>query len=98
MYIDKATFAPLWEELYDSNLRLWKFLGLFLETVNVPGIGPQDDSAAQVEAFWDVQNDHATFFTDPAENRPFYVNEQAPKEYLDAPRYTEPSGLNMIMR
>jgi hypothetical protein len=98
MYVDKATFAPLWEELYDSNLRPWKFLGLFLETVDVPGIGLQDGSAAQVEAFWDVQNDHATFFTDPAENRPFYVNEQAPKEYLDLTRYTDPSGLNLIMR
>jgi hypothetical protein len=73
-------------------------LGLFLRTVDVPGIGSQDDSAAQVEAFWDIQNDHATFFTDSAENRPFYVNEQAPKEYLDLTRYTEPSGLNLIMR
>jgi hypothetical protein len=31
-------------------------------------------------------------------NRPFYVNEQAPKEYNDVTRFTTSSGLNEIMR
>jgi hypothetical protein len=51
-----------------------------------------------VYAFWDVQNSHTTFFIDPAEGHPVYVNEQAPKEYFDLTRYTQASGLNLIMR
>ena len=99
MYVDKATSSPLWEELYDTKMQPWKFVGLFHQTVDVPGVGLQDDSGgALVEAFWDIQSKHATFFTDPAQNKPFYVNEQAPKEYTDLRRYTEPSGLSLIMR
>jgi hypothetical protein len=39
-----------------------------------------------------------TFFIDPSEGKPFYVNEQAPRDYYDLSRYTEASGLNLIMR
>jgi hypothetical protein len=99
MYIDKATFNPYWEELYDSNMRLWKIVGLFLHTMDVPGIGPVDASGSLIYAFWDIQNDHASFIMDPTENKyPIYLNEQAPEEYRDLARYSTPSGLNMIMR
>jgi hypothetical protein len=98
MYVDRAFSAPLWEDLYDSDLKPWKFLGLFLHTIDVPGIGPVNASGSQVEAYWDIQNKHATFFSDPAMRQPFYVNEQAPKEFEDLPKYTTPSGLNEIMR
>jgi hypothetical protein len=53
---------------------------------------------AMIYAFWDVQNSHQTFFLDPAGDQAFYINEQAPKEYFDLRRYTEASGLNLIMR
>jgi uncharacterized protein DUF1329 len=98
MYVDKATFAPMWEDLYDAKMQLWRIFGMFMETVDVPGIGPVTASGAMVWAFWDVQNSHATFFIDPAPGHPFHVNEQAPKEYLDLARYTSPPGLNLIMR
>jgi hypothetical protein len=45
-----------------------------------------------------VQNSHATFFIDPAPGHAFYVNEQAPSEYLDLTRYSSAPGLNQIMR
>jgi len=98
MYIDKTSYAPLWEELYDKQMRPWRFVGLFLHPLNVPGIGPVDSSGSIVYAFWDVQNNHSTFFTDPLGGSPYYVNEQAPKDYFDVSRYTTPSGLNLIMR
>jgi len=50
------------------------------------------------EAYWDIQNKHSTFFSDPALDRPFYVNEQAPKEYNNVAKYTSPGGLNEIMK
>jgi len=99
MYVDKTTYLPLWEELYDSDMKLWKIVGLFNQTLDVPGVGPVDSSNSLIYSFWDIQNDHASFVADPTDNPgPFYVNGQVPKEYLDVARYTTPGGLNMIMR
>jgi hypothetical protein len=99
MYVDKATFNPYWEELYDSKMQLWKIVGLFLRTADVPGIGPVDASGSLIYAFWDIQNEHASFIMDPTENKyPLYVNGQVPKDYLDLTRYSTPGGLNLIMR
>jgi hypothetical protein len=99
MYVDKTTFAPYWEELYDAKLKPWKIVGLFLHTVDVPGLGKIETSGSIIYAFWDIQHDHATFVADPTETRyPFYINDQVPKDYLDLDRYTTPGGLNMIMR
>jgi hypothetical protein len=98
IYVDKATSAPLWEDLYDADMKPWRYVGLFLRTMDVPQIGQVTTSGAITYAFWDVQTGHATFFIDPAADDPFYINEQAPPDYLDLNRYSEPSGLNLIMR
>ena len=39
-----------------------------------------------------------TLLAEPTPGRPFYVNEQAPKEFNDLSRFTTPAGLNLIMR
>jgi hypothetical protein len=99
MYVDRTDNAPLWEELYDPDGKLWKIAGLFPRTVDVPNVGPIDNSGSLIYAFWDIQNNHASFVADPTDDsHPFYVNEQVPKDYLDLTRYSTPSGLNMIMR
>jgi Protein of unknown function (DUF1329) len=98
MYIDEASYATLWEDLYDMDMKPWKFAGFFLETIDVPGVGPVNSSGAAVEAFWDFQNKHSSFLSDPGKGRPLYVNEQAPASYNDITRYTTASGLNEIMR
>ncbi|MGO9264605.1 MAG: DUF1329 domain-containing protein [Candidatus Binataceae bacterium] len=98
MYVDQLTAAPLWEDLYDKDMHLWRIYGLFLHPAEVPHVGVVDTAGPMVYAFWDVQNSHTTFFIDPSEGKPFYINEQAPKDYFDLGRYTEPSGLNLIMR
>jgi hypothetical protein len=98
LYVDKQFSAPLWEDMYDMTMAPWKFLGLFLKTCDVPQIGPVNSCGADLEAYWDVQHDHATFFNDPADGHPWYTNDSAPKEYFDLVRYTTPPGLNQIMR
>jgi hypothetical protein len=99
MYVDKADATPLWEEIYDTDGKLWKIGGLYLHTVDVPGIGPVDASGSLIYEFWDIQNNHASFIADPTDSsHPFYVNEQVPNDYVDITRYSTPSGLNMIMR
>jgi hypothetical protein len=98
MYVDKATSATLWLDLYDMQMKYWKFAGFFLKTLDVPGVGPVTSSGAAVEAIWDMQNKHSSMFSDPGLSNPFYVNELAPKEYNDVTRYSTASGLNQIMQ
>jgi hypothetical protein len=50
MYVDKATYAPVWEDLYDSKMQLWRIFGMFMHTVDVPDIGPVTASGAMVWA------------------------------------------------
>ncbi len=76
----------------------WKFAGLFPLAVDVPGVGIVNSAALDVEVFWDIQRNHATFASEPTRGHPYYVNGQAPKEYNDDARYTTPAGFNLIMR
>lgn len=98
MYVDANDYAPLWEELYDSKMRIWKYEAVITHSIDVPGIGMVDSTGSYAQLMWDVQNKHATLSQDPALGRPFYVNQQAPKEYNDIMKYSTPSGLNLIMR
>jgi hypothetical protein len=98
VYVDKATYAPLWEDLYDAEMKPWRFVGFFLRSLDVPGIGAMDTSNSMVYGFWDVKYSHATVFAEPGDGEPFYINQQAPKEFLDLDRYTTPGGLGQIMQ
>jgi hypothetical protein len=98
IYVDAATYAPLWEDLYDDKMQPKRSIALFLRTLDIPGIGPQDSSNSMIYGIWDVQTNHATIFAEPADDRPFYVNDQAPKDFTDLDRFTTPGGLNQIMR
>jgi Protein of unknown function (DUF1329) len=98
VYVDKATAAPLWEDLYDEKLQPWRFIGFFPRTLDVSGIGSVDASNSMVYGFWDVKYSHATIFAEPGEDEPFYLNQQAPNDFLDLERYTTPGGLSLIMR
>ena len=98
IYADRQFSYPLWEELYDKSNQLWKIFGIFPEKVDVPGVGPVNTAALDVESYWDVQNHHASFAAEPVNGRPAYVNQLAPKEYNDDARYTTATGLNLIRR
>lgn len=98
MYIDKATYVPLWEDLFDKQMQPNRSIAFFLHTLDIPGIGPQDSSNSMIYAFWDIQTNHATIFAEPGDNAPFYVNQQAPQDFTDLNRFTTPNGLSLIMR
>ena len=98
MYADSHFYGILWEDLYDQQMRLWKLQAIFPIAVEVPGVGPVNTAASDVEELWDIRNNHASIGAEPSPGRPFYANEQAPREFNDLPRYTTPSGLNLIMR
>jgi hypothetical protein len=98
IYSDRHFAYPLWEELYDADGKLWKIFGIFPELIDVPGAGPVNTAALDIEVYWDLKNNHASFASEPYMDHPAYTNEQAPKEYNDDARYTTAAGLNLIMR
>lgn len=98
LYIDKSSYAPLWQDLYDGQMQPWRFVAFFLRTLDVPGIGPVENSNSAVYGFWDVKYKHATVFAEPGEGQPFYINQEAPTDFTDVARYCTPGGLTMIMR
>jgi hypothetical protein len=98
IYADSNSGFPLWEDMWDTKHQPWKFAALFPVAADVPGVGVVDTAALDVEVWWDIQRNHATLVSEPAQGHPYYINGQAPKEYHDDNRYATPAGLNLIMR
>ena len=96
IYVDSHFHGPLWQEIYDSKMKLWKFYEVAAQKVDVPGIGPQNAAGGDMETIWNVQDNHATWAAENAKT--LQANENAPKEFQDRERYTTAAGLNLIMR
>ncbi|MGH8012833.1 MAG: DUF1329 domain-containing protein, partial [Candidatus Binataceae bacterium] len=99
MYLDQQFYGPLWEDLYDRDMKLWKIAHLSPQAMNVPKIGMVNNNGSFSEQFWDVQNHHATFdssFDDHGHT--VMVNQQVPKQYNDYKKYSTVEGLGEIMR
>jgi hypothetical protein len=99
MYLDKQFYGALWQDLYDSKMRLWKIALLQPIVLKVPLAGPQNSSGAQYSHYWDIQNNHASF-NGPNDGHGYDVllNQNAPKQYDDIGRYSTPGGLDQVMR
>ena len=99
MYVDRYTNIPLWEDLYDTKMQLWKVNLLLPRAREVPGLGIQESTGSNINLMWDVQNSHASFFsTQDGPGKDWLINEQVPIEYQDVTRFSTPGGLNQIMR
>jgi hypothetical protein len=99
MYVDQAYTYGDWVEIYDTNMQLWKvFGGGAAHVVDVPQVGRVVTNSV-VSGGWDVQNDHASYFSsiDKAGHEVSF-NQDAPAEYRDFTRYSTPAGLTQIMR
>jgi Protein of unknown function (DUF1329) len=98
-YIDKETWQPIWMDLYDINLKLWKtgpsmYKPMLLPNtggdVSTGGGGPGDG----MYEFYDIQNHHITFdIQDHA-----LINENAPAQYQDFQRWGTPAGMLQVMQ
>jgi len=99
MYVDKAFSYAIWEELYDTDMNLWKiFGGGGPHLADVPGVGRVVTNSVATSA-WDVQKNHASFFSSiDSEGRDALFNENAPPEYRDLTRYSTPAGLMQLLR
>ncbi|HVN89308.1 MAG TPA: DUF1329 domain-containing protein [Candidatus Binataceae bacterium] len=99
LYADKNFFGPLWEDLYNPRMELWKVALLQPIVTEVPRLGLQNSSGAWYAHWWDLQSHHATF-QGPLDGHGYNVllNDNVPSSYLDIERYTTPGGLNQVMR
>ena len=102
MYVDAQFMHQLWEEIYDTKLRLWKIVGIHLHPAEIdPGEGLVPLAGALVESYWDVQREHLThLFTADSNGKTDGVldNERAPKRYDDVAKYSTPGGLMEILQ
>lgn len=99
MYADADSSVPLWEDLYDSQMNLWKVYRVGTRAREVPGAGVQDSTASRVTQLWNLKTGHVSFLsTVTPSGDDFAINEEVPKQYDDVKRYSGLSGLNEIMR
>ena len=96
IYVDSHFHGPLWQEIYDSKMQIWKFYQVAPQKVDVPGSGPQNVAGGDLEIIWNLQDHHATWAAENSQT--LAANENAPREFHDLERYTTPAGLNLIMR
>jgi Protein of unknown function (DUF1329) len=100
MYVDKQFYAPLWEELYDAHMRLWKIVNLSPRAAEVPGVGIVNGSGSTTEEWWDIQNNHVSyaFFIPDQSGRDVLADGQVPSKYNNVAKYSTPGGLSEILR
>jgi len=98
-YIDKETWQPIWMDLYDTGLKLWKTGPSMYKPMPLPntngdvatgGGGPGDG----MYIFWDIQGLHLSFDiqTDAL------INENVPAQYQDFQRWGTPAGMLQVMQ
>jgi Protein of unknown function (DUF1329) len=97
-YIDKETWQPIWMDLYDAELNLWKTGPSIYRPMPIPGTngdvatgagGPGDGEYT----FWDVQNNHLTLDI----QNDGLINQDA-KTYDDFSRWATPGGMDQVMQ
>jgi hypothetical protein len=102
MYVDRQFMHQLWEEIYDSNLKLWKIVRVYPHPAEVtPGQGLIALDGSLIESYWDVQNDHKSdvFTANPdGKTDGLTYNSGTPPQYNNIVKYSTPSGLMQILR
>lgn len=98
-FIDKETWQPIWMDLYDVGLKLWKIGPSVYKPMPLPGTngdvatgggGPGDGNYT----FWDVQNNHLTLDIQSGGQ----INSDAPKSFDDFSRWGTPAGMQQVMQ
>ncbi len=98
-FIDKENWQPIWMDLYDANLKLWKTGPSVYRPMPLPGTGGDVATGAGGPGdgeytYWDLQNSHITFDIQSGGQ----INEDAPKEYDDFNRWGTPGGMQQVMQ
>ncbi len=100
-YLDKETFVPLWNDLYDKQMKLWKMLPYLSPAVPIPHEGVQINSQNMITGIYDVQNDHLTWSITNMNGQYVKGNEDCRNHMgrdFTTSLYDTVSGLSEIMR
>jgi len=100
MYTAEAYFANVHEDLYDSNMALWKVVNIGLrprEDKLHPEWGPQYFGGGIIEQYWNIQDPHASHvFTADANGEDLWADRYSP-QYDDIARFQNPNGLKQLI-
>jgi hypothetical protein len=98
-YVDKQYYANLAEDIYDSNMKLWKVVWVGLTPGPIDNYGQQFGQCDIIENYWDVQNDHVSYVEsyNPSGNC-FTWDSAIPAQYRNVTKYATPAGLSQLMR
>lgn len=99
MYIDKQYYQTLSQDIYDSNMKLWKVMVEAGAQSEYEKYGQQPNFGGIIETYWDLQNEHASYVTTFNKGGvPIIYDSKAPKEYNNVSKYSTPGGLMQVMR
>ena len=97
IYEDSQTHYALWEDAYDSNMRLWKSALVAQRRIFSTGVGYVFGPVSS--SVWDLQNEHMTnVSTEDKFGHDMLADYDVPLEYRDLNTYSTASGLSGIMK
>jgi hypothetical protein len=98
-YVDKQYYGNVAEDIYDSNMKLWKVVWTAGAPAQLDNYGEQSGACGIVEIYWDVQNDHASYISsfNPSGACQLF-DSKVPKHYNNVTKFSSPSGLMQLMR
>ncbi len=98
-YVDKQYYGNVAEDIYDTNMKLWKVVWVGSSPYKLDSYGEQMGFCGIVETYWDMQNDHVSYITsfNPSGNCEVW-DSSLPKRYDNVSRYSTPGGLSQLMR
>lgn len=98
-YVDKQYFGNIAEDIYDSNMKLWKVMFAGSAPGPIDNYGEQLGSCGIIENYWDLQNDHVSYITTFNPTGSCFTWDSAiPARYRNVSKYATPGGLMQIMR
>jgi hypothetical protein len=101
MYTMQGSFANVHEDLYDSNMNLWKVVNIGLrarEDKLHPEWGPQYFGGGVIEQYWNIQDQHVSHvFTADPNGEDLWADRYAP-QYDNIAKFQTPEGLTQLMR
>jgi hypothetical protein len=100
-YVDKEYYGNVAEDIYDSNMKLWKVVWLGSTSGKLDNYGQQLGVCGVMENYWDVQNDHVSYissYNPTTPGRCILWDSQVPKQWANVQKYATPAGLSQLMR
>ncbi len=96
IYLDKEQIGPVWLDLYDRDMKFWKFYENFYKITRIPESGEMafgSGTTAGIYNMVDFQDEHESVTWIKS-----WFAADVPLEYRDYSRWATPSGLSQIMR